>query len=267
MSIPRILHYPGSKWSLTDWIISHMPEHKTYLEPFFGSGAVFFNKTASPLETINDIDGNIVNLYRTIRDYPEELANLVKWTPYAREEYLKSHENIEDNLEQARRFLIRCWQSIRVKTGTISGWKCRGTADEVYHVRQWNRLPEDIFKVADRLKDVQVENYNAIDLIKRYNRSDVLIYADPPYVMATRNGAIYHNEMSDMDHLKLMNVLDNHTGPVLLSGYDNDLYNDRLTNWRKEVTRGKAVAGKARTEVLWINPVAAETGFYQQTLF
>lgn len=262
----RILHYPGSKWSMADWIISHMPEHKTYLEPFFGSGAVFFNKMPSALETINDIDGDIVNLFSVIRDHPERLAELVQWTPYAREEYIRSHEQIDDPIERARRFLIRCWQSIRVKTGSMSGWKCRGTADETYHVRQWNRIPADIFKVADRLKDIQIENYSAINLIKRYNRSDVLIYADPPYVMATRNGQIYNNEMTDFDHIQLLDTLDNHIGPVLLSGYDSDLYNERLCGWHKEETNGKAVAGKVRTEVLWINPIAAEHGFQQQVL-
>ena len=92
MKAPRILHYPGSKWSMADWIISHMPPHKTYLEPFFGSGAVFFNKTPSELETINDLDGDVVNLFRVIRDRPKELAHLVRWTPYSREEYYNSYQ-------------------------------------------------------------------------------------------------------------------------------------------------------------------------------
>lgn len=87
MKAPRILHYPGSKWSMADWIIDHMPEHSTYLEPFFGSGAVLFNKTPSRLETINDLDGEVVNLFRVIRDTPDELARAVHWTPYARDEF------------------------------------------------------------------------------------------------------------------------------------------------------------------------------------
>jgi DNA adenine methylase len=77
MAVPRILHYPGSKWSMTDWIISHMPEHQTYLEPFFGSGAVFFNKMPSQVETINDIDSNVVNLFRVIRDRPKKFTLLL----------------------------------------------------------------------------------------------------------------------------------------------------------------------------------------------
>ncbi|WP_371814297.1 DNA adenine methylase [Brevibacillus sp. HB1.1] len=53
VKVPRILHYPVSKWSLADWIIEHMPEHTTYLEPYFGSGAILLNKESSALETIN----------------------------------------------------------------------------------------------------------------------------------------------------------------------------------------------------------------------
>lgn len=92
MTAPRILHYPGSKWSLAEWIISHIPPHTTYLEPFFGSGAVFFNKEPSSLETINDLDGDVVNLFRVIRDRPDDLAHKVRWTPYSREEYYASYE-------------------------------------------------------------------------------------------------------------------------------------------------------------------------------
>ncbi|WP_021880604.1 DNA adenine methylase [Paenibacillus sp. P22] len=120
MSVPRILHYPGSKWSMADWIISHMPEHSTYLEPFFGSGAVLFNKEPAVLETVNDLDGDVVNLFRVVRERPEELAHALRWTPYARSEYLAAHEAVVDEIDQARRFLVRCWQSIRVKTGDPS---------------------------------------------------------------------------------------------------------------------------------------------------
>ncbi|WP_317259347.1 DNA adenine methylase [Paenibacillus baimaensis] len=83
MAVPRILHYPSIKWNLSDWLID-MPQHTTYLEPFFGSGAVLFNKVPSQLETVNDLDGDVVNLFRIIRERPEELAGVVHWTPYAR---------------------------------------------------------------------------------------------------------------------------------------------------------------------------------------
>lgn len=266
MNIPRILHYPGSKWSLAEWILSHMPPHTTYLEPYFGSGAVLFNKAPSQLETINDIHGDVVNLFKVVRDNPQELARVVSLTPYSRQEYLESHNLTSHDVERARRFLVRCWQSIRVKTGSISGWKCRGTADDSYRIKQWNDLPNKFLQVAERLKQVQVENRPAIDVIKRYNRPDVLIYADPPYLESTRNGAIYDNEMTEEEHKELLQCLKLHVGPVLLSAYKNDLYSDLLNNWDYETRQQVIENGTHRTEVLWINPAAAEYS-RQLTLF
>ncbi|WP_238190736.1 DNA adenine methylase [Paenibacillus sp. L3-i20] len=266
MKTPRILHYPGSKWSMAEWIISHMPPHEVYLEPFFGSGAVLFNKQPSGLETINDIDCDVINLFKVIRDSPEQLSDLVHWTPYSRQEYLDSHKPSENEVEKARRFLVRCWQSIRVKTGSISGWKCRGTADDSYRVKQWNDLPNKIIEVAERLKGVQIENRPALQVIQRYNRPDVFIYADPPYLLDTRNGKIYENEMSDNDHLELIHALLQHTGAVILSGYSHPMYDSLLSGWQREEQKQIIENGTARTEVLWINPVAAEYS-KQLTLF
>ena len=83
-----ILKYPGGKWRIAEWIISYFPEHKVYLEPFFGSGACFFNKQPSYIETINDMNGDIVNLFRVCRDYPEELAEKINLTPFSRDEFI-----------------------------------------------------------------------------------------------------------------------------------------------------------------------------------
>ncbi|MDH5160366.1 DNA adenine methylase [Heyndrickxia oleronia] len=268
MAIPRILHYPGSKWSMADWIISHMPQHKTYLEPFFGSGAVFFRKETSLLETINDIDSNIINLFKVIRDYPEKLAEKVHWTPLSREEYYKSFEaNPEDEIERARVFLVRCGQAIGAKTSDRTGWRSNINPLNHHKAKEWNNLPEKILSVADRLKNVQIEHQDASQLIKRYNRPEVFIYADPPYVLRTRSKRMYAHEFSDADHAILIGYLKKHAGPVLLSGYDNELYNDLLNDWQKETFEAFAETGSKRTEVLWINPVAAETGCYQEKLF
>jgi len=268
MTAPRILHYPGSKWSMADWIISHMPPHTTYLEPYFGSGAVFFSKPPAQLETINDIDGDVVNLFRVIRDRPDELARLVYWTPYSREEYYTSCDREgEDELERARRFLVRCWMARSGVTNRISGWRNRYNKIGTDPIKQWNELPVKIKEIAERLKSVQIEQQPAVELIRRYNRDDVLIYADPPYPLSTRSGRMYKHEMTDEDHAELLDVLDEHPGPVLLSGYDNTLYNERLRHWRREERKALAEEGRIRTEILWINPVAAEHAGRQLTLF
>ena len=106
-----ILKYPGAKWRLAKWIIEQMPPYKVYLEPYFGSGAILFNKEPKGIETVNDIDGNVVNLFKVIREKPLELARLIELTPWARDEYLQSYEKTGDSLEDARRFLVRCWQA------------------------------------------------------------------------------------------------------------------------------------------------------------
>lgn len=268
MAIPRILHYPGSKWSMAGWIISHMPEHKTYLEPFFGSGAVFFNKSPSQIETINDLDSSVVNLFKVIRDHPEELANGIEWTPLSREEYYASYEfETENEIENARRFLVRCWQAIGAKTSDRTGWRSLISSNGPDVAHEWSKLPEKITLVAKRLKEAQIEHQPAAKLLERYKRSEVLIYADPPYIIETRTKRHYKHEMTIGDHIELLDVLDSHPGPVLLSGYAHRVYDDRLKHWKRLTLDVAAEAGAKRQEVLWINPVAAERGVYQESLF
>lgn len=260
-----VLKYPGAKWNLAKWIISYMPKHTTYLEPFFGSGAVFFNKPPSKAETINDIDGNVVNLFRVIRERPDDLAALIEMTPWARDEYYLSYEKTGDALEDARRFLVRCWQAHGTKTNNKTGWKSTVQGLEGSNgVMLWERMAERIMHVAKRLKQAQIENQPATQIIERYKYDTVLIYADPPYPLKTRNGKIYAHEMTDDDHIELLDTLDAHPGPVLISGYACDIYNNRLQHWQKVTRRALAEKGQVREEVLWLNPVAVDA---QKTLF
>ena len=250
-----VLRYPGAKWNLAQWIISFFPAHTTYLEPFFGSGAVFFNKLPSKVETINDIDGNVVNLFKVIRDRTEEFMRLVEFTPWARDEYYASYEKTGDELEDARRFLVRCWQAFGANIHRTSGWR-NDTSGRCNMPSQWTNLPGRILNLTARLKDAQIENAEAVGLIKKYNYPDTLIYADPPYPLALRT-KMYAHEMTDADHIELLDALDAHPGPVLLSGYACEMYDNRLKHWRRETKKAQAEKGQVRTEILWINPVAA----------
>lgn len=260
-----VLKYPGAKWRLAPWISQYIPPHESYLEPYFGSGAVFFNKPKSRIETVNDIDGAIVQFFRTCREHPVELADAIRMTPWAREEFMAAAflPNSADDIERARQFAICCWMSFGARTEgkksfrATTGARRDGGPD---NPKLWNRLPDVVLQVAERLKDAQIENRPALDLIRAYDGRDVLIYADPPYLKATRtkNGDQYRNEMSDADHQDMLQALLRHSGPVLLSGYDNDMYRDVLADWTVIQKHTTAERGAKRTECLWLNQATVE---------
>lgn len=275
MSIGPILKYPGSKWRLADWIVSHMPAHGTYLEPFFGSGAVFFTKEPTKVETINDIDRHVVNLFRVLREHPDELARVVELTPWSRyeyEAYLTSAKDqdyfavTDDPVEDARRLMIRMYMGHGSRSSDRGGWRHNIQSNVGNSCSKvWKQMPKRIFLAAERLKDAQIECSPAVDLIERYRYPEVLIYADPPYPLSTRYQRQYKHEMTDQDHVELLEALDKHPGPVLLSGYACELYDGRLRHWTQKTILAFAEGGREREEVLWLNPVAAKT--IGQTLF
>ena len=264
-----VLKYPGSKWRLAPWIISHFPPHSVYLEPFFGGGAVLLNKPPSYLETVNDVDSNVVNLFRMIRDRPAELARLVALTPFAREEFYLSHEKTGDPLEDARRFLVQIWQGFAGRTSHLSGWahfRCVLKGGDL--AERFSMVPERIVATAARLKKMQIECMSALDLIPMYKSRDTLIYADPPYVLSSRTGGkVYEHEMSDDEHLELLKILNDHPGPVVLSGYDNALYREGLRGWWRTTKAQTCQQGVNRTESLWLNPSASDESRVQRPLF
>jgi DNA adenine methylase len=252
-----LLRYPGSKQRLAPWIIEQMPKHHSYLDPYFGGGAILFNKEPSKIETINDLDDDVVNLFHVIRDKRDELIEKIVYTPYARTEYNNAFPDNPHELsdvEKAKNFLIRSGMGHGFRLCEKCGWKKDVYGREAaYAVRYWNDLPEVITAVAHRLKMVQIEHKPAVDLIKAFNHDNVLIYADPPYVLSTRTRKQYRHEMSDQDHVELLETLNLHTGPVMLSGYDSDLYSEYLQGWRKISTPARAENSLPRTEMLWMN--------------
>lgn len=251
-----VVKYPGSKWSLARWIISFFPEHHSYLEPFFGSGAVLFNKPRSNIETVNDLDDNVVSLFEWIRRDPERLAREIYYMPYARQVYdMAFAAEPEDSFERAVNFYIRLNMGHGFRTnGEKVGWKNDVQGRErAYAALDWCSLPEKIMQAAERLRGVQIECRPAAELIARFNHPSVLVYADPPYVLGTRHGKQYRCEMDDRNHNDLIDVLQAHKGPVILSGYDNRLYNDRLKSWHREETTAYSQVCSKKQEVLWMN--------------
>jgi len=265
----NILKYPGSKWTIAPWIVEHFPagyERMTYLEPFFGSGAVFFTKERSKVETINDLDSDVVNLFRMARDYPEELARAVYLTPWAREEYAESYSDSGeiDDVERARRFIVRMWQAIGAKSSTKTGWRKNIKAANGNVARFCTNIPSNILAICQRLKHaspnniVQIDNIDAFEIIRRHNQHNCVIYADPPYLMETRNGRIYKHEFTNEQHRKLLALLMEHCGPVLLSAYKSPLYEDTLADWHRYETTCHTESATERTETLWCNYEASQ---------
>lgn len=248
-----VIKYPGAKNRLANWICDYIPKHDVYLEPFAGSLAVLFNKPRSHIETVNDLDEDVVNFFRVLRNCPEELKRVIEFTPFSRSEYKASYEDTTDSVERARRFAVKCWMGFGCGNLYRNGFRSGQQTNSPNPAKAWAELPETVKLAAERLKGVQIENLPATELIKRYDTPDVFIYADPPYLRTTRKEYLYRHEMLEEDHEILLKLLSEHPGKVLLSGYDNDLYNDVLRGWNKAQKDTTAECGRKRTETLWMN--------------
>lgn len=257
----RVLKYPGSKWNIAEKLVSLIPEHHSYVEPYFGSGAVLFNKQPSNIETINDLNHDVVNLFRCIQQDTERLAAMVMTTPYSRENYEDTYKQdmheymASDECHKALTFLIRCWQGHGFRAdGSKTGWKndIQGR-EKAYALWDWYRLPDRIVKVAERMRQVQIENSPALDVIKRFNYDNVFMYVDPPYLLSKRSGRQYMHEMSDSDHEILLRQLLKSNAKIMVSGYESDMYNDYLSCWKKICFVSCAEGGTPRKEYVWMN--------------
>jgi DNA adenine methylase len=249
-----VLKYPGAKNRLAPWICEYIPEHKVYLEPYFGSGAVLFNKLPAKIETVNDLDDNVTNYFQVIRDNPEELIKGLKLTPYGRTEYENAFTDSSDNaVEKARKFAVRCWMGFGCSNRYKNGFRSSQQSNSPNTTKAWDSFPETLRMATERLKHVQIENLDALELICRYDTEDVFIYADPPYHHSTRKNYLYRHEMTDQQHLELLDLLKSHPGRVLLSGYDNNIYDTILRDWNKAYKNTQAEGGIKRTETLWMN--------------
>ena len=257
------LRYYGGKWRIAPWVISHFPQHHCYVEPFAGAGSVMLRKDPSPFEVLNDLDGNVVNFFRVLRERPEDLKRAIEFTPFSRKEANLAGEPTSDELELARRFYIQSWQT---RHGAPylgnNGWRFgrRGGDDNRSAVDDWNdtkRLPA----IASRLKNVQIEHDDALKTIARFDTDVTLFYCDPPYVASTRqdrwanNG--YHCELTDEQHEQLSQVLHGIKGMAIVSGYPSELYEDLYGDWRKVSIENRTAQEKLVIESLWISAAAA----------
>ena len=248
-----VLKYPGAKNRLAPWICEYIPKHSVYLEPYAGSLAVLFNKERCHIETVNDLDDEITTFFRVLRDRSDELKRLIALTPFSRREYEKAYELTDDEIERARRFAVKCWMGFGCGNLYKNGFKSGQQTKSPNPAGAWDGLPETIVLAAGRLKGVQIENFPAVELMNRYDTADVFMYIDPPYLHGTRKNYLYKYEMKDVEHEELLQIITKHPGRVLLSGYDNEMYNDMLPEWKKVQKSTRAEGGRKRIETLWMN--------------
>lgn len=261
------MRYHGGKFRLAPWILQHFPAHQIYAEPFGGAAGVLIQKPRAYSEIYNDLDGELVNFFRIVQNagLRRQLTELCVLTPYAREEFDLAWEPAQDPLERARRLVIRAQMGFG-SAGATKGTTgfCIDTKREyetVQHV--WAQYPSNLAALGLRLTGVLIENRPAIDVIQAHDTPQTLFYVDPPYVHETRcrvsmgTDRGYRHEMTDDDHLVLLDVLQAVEGMVVLSGYPHPLYEDALDGWTRIDKRARISGGRGtalRTECIWINP-------------
>lgn len=250
-----LLKYPGAKNRLAPWIVSNIPPHKVYCEPFLGSGAVFLNKEPAYNEILNDLDDDIYNFFNVVRENHKELCRLIDTTPYSRIEYSNAfNDESISQLERARRFAVKCWQGFGCGNTYKTGYR-RGIGDTSPNpAKAWAKLPEAIQFAAERLKNAQIEHVDALKLIKDMHGENTFIYIDPPYMRGTRvKKKQYTHEMTDEQHMKLLQIVKKSDCKIMISAYENELYNNTLVDWRKEHKNTTSECSRKRTEVIYMN--------------
>lgn len=266
-----VLRYHGGKWKLAPWILQHLPPHRVYVEPYGGAASILLRKPRAYGEVYNEIDGDVVNLFRVLRDEASaaELKRRLELTPFAREEFESSYQPANDNIDQARLLVVRAFMGfgsnghcIRRKTGFRANSNRSGTVP----AHDWANYPDALKGITERIRGVVIENRDAIEVMLQHDGADTLHYVDPPYVHSTRAmknpydlayGG-YAKEMNDGEHEHLLSVLMELRGMVVLSGYPSPLYDETLAAWHRVETAAHADGARPRQEVLWLNAQAAD---------
>ncbi len=255
----------GGKFSHLDWLLPLLPQCHHYCEPFAGSAAVLLNREPSPVETYNDLDGEVVNFFRACRDHGDELVRLIALTPFSREEFaLACQLDPEAScVERARRFYVRARQ-VRTglaQTATLGRWgNCKDTSRAGMSgiVSRFLGGVEMMPEIACRMLRVQIENRPACDVIRLYDSPATLFYCDPPYIHDTRGDSrAYKHEMTNEQHAELAQALNAAKGRVAISNYVCTLMDEFYPpgKWRKitQPPRTNHATKGQRSEVLWVN--------------
>lgn len=274
-----VLRWHGGKWRLAPWIISHFPPHRVYVEPFGGAASVLLRKPRSYAEVYNDLDDEVVSLFRILQDPggADRLLELLRLTPFARAEFQLAYEPCDDTIERARRLIIRSYMGFgsnahasSLKGHRSTGFRANSNRSGTTPARDWFNYPDCLLGIIERWRGVIIEHRPALDVIAQHDQPNTLFYVDPPYMHETRSAGsvdhldikyrMYRHEMSDAEHSELLEALDQVEGMVLVSGYSAPLYDEHMaaSGWRRLTTDAYADGARPRTEVLWLNPACVE---------
>jgi len=270
MKVKRpLLRFFGGKWQLRHWIISHLPPHRFYAEPFAGAASVLLGKEPAPKgEIINDLNADVVNLFRVMQDATKaaELMRRLEWTPYAKGELMASREPTEDAVERARRMVVRSFMGIEVAgvRGSASGFRMGnvdlsrldqdGKRPFRNCARDWSNWKAQLAVIRERLAEVMIYERDAIEFIDLMDHAECLLYVDPPYHHGTRSATRYAVEFTD--HNTLVERLLACNAMVVLSGYACDEYAPlEAAGWERIEKDYRANMSRTRrTECLWRSP-------------
>jgi DNA adenine methylase len=274
-----VLRYHGGKWRLAPWVLSFCPVHRTYCEPYGGAASVLMQKPRSYAEIYNDLNGDVVNLFRVLRDpvAAAQLRQQLELTPFAREEYERAYDVVTDPVDRARRVVTRAFMGYG--SGAVSNDRARGmrTSSSLWAAptgyrsntsrsgttpaQDWSTFPLQIDLFTERLQGVVIEQRPALEVFATHDREGTLTYLDPPYVHSTRNvrrdSGLYTHELTDEDHRTLAMAARGAKGMVILSGYHSALYDELYHDWPRFERASRADRGRKRIEVLWMNPACA----------
>lgn len=261
-----VLRWHGGKWRLAPWIISHFPAHRVYVEPFGGAGSVLLRKPRCYGEVWNDLDAELVNLFCVLRD-PEasrRLIDLVRLTPWARDESRAAYEPAFDTVERARRLVARSFMgfgSDGTRVSATTGFRSNSNRSGTTPAHDWANYPPALAAIVERVIGVVIENRDALACMAAHDGPTTLHYVDPPYLPETRQmdhrDHGYNRELSAEDHHRLLPELRRLTGMVIVSGYASSTYDAALAGWERREISTYADGARPRVECLWLNPATS----------
>lgn len=263
------LRYHGGKFRLAPWVMQFFPPHHRYVEPFGGAAGVLLRKPRSYAEVYNDLDGDIVNFFRVVRDEEQRtrLVEACQLTPYARDEWAQCYEPTDEPVERARRTAVRAAMGFGSAGATKGRGGFRVDTARSYStaMHNWADYPSSIQALGERMACVLIENRPAVEVMRQHDGPDTLHFVDPPYLPETRqitnSSRYYRHELNADEHIELLDTLKALRGFVVLSGYPSALYENHLQGWTTHTTEARIAAHRGtgtRTEVVWLNPACAD---------